>query len=51
MIIGEQESKRRLPEIMMFQEMDLHEEILERLNSLDKDTFGEFNYVYELISK
>lgn len=42
---------KRLPHLIMFQEMDMQAEILEGLNSLDKDVYGDFEYTYEIMAK
>ena len=41
----------RLPPLILFQEMDMKEEIFDRINALDKEKYGEFEYAYEFIAK
>jgi endonuclease/exonuclease/phosphatase family metal-dependent hydrolase len=43
--------KMILPGIILFQEMDMLEDIHDKLNAMSKDIYGDFEYSYEFIAK
>lgn len=49
--IAETECVKRLPHLMLIQEMDMIADILPALNALDPEVYGEFEYDYEIIAK
>lgn len=47
----EVDGKKKLPALILLQEVDMLDDIYTKLNSLSKEVYGEFEYSYEFIPK